>query len=450
MSAWNRFPRPGGSTRSWSGFRRVELVGRGRWRAPHAANLPGRIIAVGAAGGAVGKSTIAANLAVAMANLGAQVVIVDLDLGSPSLHTLFGVERPVAGVRALLGGEIHSLEVSLTRTAVRNLQLVAGGGSSGGGGGGGGAIDQSRASPPPSLDRQQKQLLMARLGQLDADVIVVDVGSGNRGDLLDYFATGALRLLVTSPVPSSLRATYAFLEGAARRAGRCFGGGADDALRAFGGRLVGNLARSPEEAETLHAFSRLAASFLKISMPVIGCVRASDRIARSVADGRPLLLGGGVDENVDAFHLMAEALLKEDATAASACDLGEPDGLPDGGGELPESLELHRRRYPRHEVDWIGTLRTGDRDVAVRVMDISIGGAALEVVSALELGQPATLFFDQLPGRPGAPVIVKSLRTAIRRAGVAFAGADALSRELVAAAESARSLTDRRSTPLAR
>ena len=41
-----------------------------------------------------GKSTTAANLAVTLARAGRRVVLVDLDLRRPSLHTFFGLERP--------------------------------------------------------------------------------------------------------------------------------------------------------------------------------------------------------------------------------------------------------------------------------------------------------------------------------------------------------------------
>ena len=123
-----------------------------------------------------------------------------------------------------------------------------------------------------------------------------------------------------------------------------------------------------------------------------------------------------------------------ESVPALACDLAGATRVAGSAAPLPADLGAYRRRHPRHEVDWIATLQSSGRDIAVRVVDISMGGAGLEVVSELQIGESATLFFEQLPGRPAMPVVVKSLRGAVRRAGVALIPTEALPGPLVAAA----------------
>ncbi|MCU0751390.1 MAG: Mrp/NBP35 family ATP-binding protein [Akkermansiaceae bacterium] len=64
-------------------------------------SIPGvkRVIAIASGKGGVGKSTVASNLAVALAATGARVGLCDCDLYGPSVAQMFGVnERPMANV----------------------------------------------------------------------------------------------------------------------------------------------------------------------------------------------------------------------------------------------------------------------------------------------------------------------------------------------------------------
>ncbi|GAA4010979.1 Mrp/NBP35 family ATP-binding protein [Sphingomonas swuensis] len=71
-----------------------------------------RLIAVGSGKGGVGKSTVSANLAIAMARLGRKVGIIDADIYGPSQPTLLGTsERPEAKDKQLIPVEAHGIRL---------------------------------------------------------------------------------------------------------------------------------------------------------------------------------------------------------------------------------------------------------------------------------------------------------------------------------------------------
>jgi len=69
-------------------------------------------IAVGSGKGGVGKSTIAVNLAVALAKSGARVGLLDADIYGPNIPTMMGIEKlPPATETKLVPAEAHGVKV---------------------------------------------------------------------------------------------------------------------------------------------------------------------------------------------------------------------------------------------------------------------------------------------------------------------------------------------------
>ncbi len=410
------------------------------------------MVSVGGGKGGVGKSVVAANLAVAMAQEGAALVLVDADLGAANQHTLFGITRPGPGVEAFLEGAVPSLAAAAVETGVAGLRLVPGTG---------GVVGAAN----PAAARKQK--LIRHVRSLQADVVVVDVGAGVGFNALDLFDAADLRLVVMSPQLTSAQNAYAFLKGAVFRELRriaaatgqqarvdgaaegseptgstaqllarlaaeepALAGALQRGLAGFGARLLGNQVYEPREAGVVYALSRMAHDFLGLQVPVLGSMRASRRVHESVNDGRPYLLHAGVegDECAATLRRVAQALLEAPLPRLAADDLdGAPAALPPRPASpppavpsLPVAVTAYERAYERHPVDLSATLVYPGGLLPVRLRDVSESGALLEVDRPPPAGTRVTLVFTGLADQPSMPCVVRHASPEGRRAGVEF------------------------------
>jgi len=78
------------------------------------------IIAVASGKGGVGKSTVAVNLAVALAKMGYKIGLLDADIYGPSIPKMLGAEKMQPIVK---GGEGHEIFVPVERYGVRMLSI---------------------------------------------------------------------------------------------------------------------------------------------------------------------------------------------------------------------------------------------------------------------------------------------------------------------------------------
>jgi ATP-binding protein involved in chromosome partitioning len=89
--------------------------------------LPGvrNVVPVGSGKGGVGKSTVAANLAVSLAGTGARVGLMDADIYGPSIPTILGItDRPQPGKRGIRPVEAYGVKVISAGFFIRPDQAV--------------------------------------------------------------------------------------------------------------------------------------------------------------------------------------------------------------------------------------------------------------------------------------------------------------------------------------
>lgn len=146
-----------------------------------------RILAVGSGKGGVGKSTVAANLAIALAALGKQVGLLDADIWGFSLpHMMAATAKPNVVDELIVPLEAHGVSVLSMGNFVPEDQPVVWRG--------------------PMLHKAMEQLLRD-VHWDDPDFLIVDMppGTGDVAISLSQFLPNASFLLVTTPQDAASR-----------------------------------------------------------------------------------------------------------------------------------------------------------------------------------------------------------------------------------------------------
>lgn len=155
-------------------------------------------ISIGSGKGGTGKTMIIANLAILLAKSGRKVCLIDLDVGGPDAHFLFGLFKPKKTLTDFLTKKEGSIEaVSHTFYSFNGLKLVPGTGET---------LQTS------NMTYQEKLRLLRAIDEIEADILLFDVGAGTSYHALDFFMFSDLQICVTLPDPTSIMDMYNFLQ----------------------------------------------------------------------------------------------------------------------------------------------------------------------------------------------------------------------------------------------
>lgn len=161
-----------------------------------------RVVAFAGGRGGIGRSVLAANVGVYLAQVGKQVVLIDADLGGASLHTILGLERPQSSLGQAIDRQADHLADLVIETPIPNLRLLPGAGDRFG---------------VANLRPTQKERLLLQLRNIDADFVLLDVGAGTSFNVLDLYLVADYGVLVVVPEPTSVEAAYRFIKSAVIR-----------------------------------------------------------------------------------------------------------------------------------------------------------------------------------------------------------------------------------------
>jgi flagellar biosynthesis protein FlhG len=254
-----------------------------------------RVIAVTSGKGGVGKTTVAVNLALLLAELGHRVLVVDADLGLANVDVMLGL-NPARHLGRLLAGECAAEDIA--EEGPLGLMVISGG---------------SGLRELADTDEHGRQLLREKLRAYypKFDFVVIDTSPGIGDHVLGFLTDADEILLVTTPEPTSLRDTYA-------------------ATKAIVGRLPGiepslvvNMASSEAAAnDAVNALNSVTEKFLDRRYDEWFRIESDPVIARAINERQPAALSYPRSPSVASLRRIARILIDVGARTAMPVRIG--------------------------------------------------------------------------------------------------------------------------------
>lgn len=216
---------------------------------------PVQVIAVTGGKGGVGKTNVAINLSVCLAQMGRRVALLDADLGLANIDILLGL-NPRHTLEDVLEGKCALIDV-----------MVQGPGG-------------IRIIPASSGIQHMAQLGAAEHAGLihafsdiseQIDVLIVDTAAGISDSVVSFVRAAQEVLVVVCDEPSSITDAYALIKLLNR----------DYGLVRF--RVLANMTRSPQEGKNLfNKLTQVSERFLDVTLQYVGAIPWDETVRKAV------------------------------------------------------------------------------------------------------------------------------------------------------------------------
>ncbi|MDR2135943.1 MAG: P-loop NTPase [Treponema sp.] len=354
-----------------------------------------RIIPIASGKGGVGKSLLAANLAVAFAQGGQRVVLADLDLGASNLHMVLGHQSPKMGIGIWLNDTRKDFSEVIADTDIRGLRFIPG--------------DQEIPGTA-NLKTAQRKTLVRRLLALkdEADYLILDLGAGTHQSILDFFLLSGQGIVVTAPAVTAVLNAYVFLKNTVFRMmytvfakgspalayleqARKEGSGPqrlyipkmlpeiktrDPASHAnfmghlehFHPKLVMNMIDDPKDADVAMKIRRSCEEYLDLKIEHLGVIYRDSIQDTALASRLPVLLYKPQSIIAQGIYRIADKIMSADEEAGPLDDKEIENSFQEAGAEA--EIDFDNRMDYVEDLLHSGTLSPGDLVETVKTQQL--------------------------------------------------------------------------------
>jgi flagellar biosynthesis protein FlhG len=216
------------------------------------------------AGRGGGKTNVSINLALAYAQLGKKVIVLDADLGLANVNVILGI-IPKYNLYHLIRKQ-KSLKDIILDTQY-GIQIVAG---------------ASGFSKIANLSDEERDTFIEELSDLSsADIIIIDTSAGVSNNVLDFIAAADDAIIITTPEPTAITDAYGIIKIIATEIENMN----------LGLKLIVNRVKSVTEGKKVaERVISIAGQFLNLKVDYLGYIYDDPAVSASVLKQRPFMV----------------------------------------------------------------------------------------------------------------------------------------------------------------